>query len=188
MIIVFVVATVMVQSHNFLQLWMGDNFAEHSSVLLMLHITCFSMLAIMSITWQMTEGLGFPQFNALTTAISTIIGVSLMLVLIGSFGTVGVAAARLAGMGTIFFSIFVVEKWFFKKVQLRFWVGLAINLIIAAVSAVVVEYLIVRSLPLSWPVLVLSVAFGGSMYCLVLWFLNFVTSDEKLLIRQVFSR
>ena len=188
MIIVFVVATVMVQSHNFLQLWMGDNFAEHSSVLLMLHITCFSMLAIMSITWQMTEGLGFPQFNALTTAISTIIGVSLMLVLIGSFGTVGVAAARLAGMGTIFFSIFVVEKWFFKKVQLRFWVGLAINLIIAAVSAVVVEYLIVRSLPVSWPVLVLSVAFGGSMYCLVLWFLNFVTSDEKLLIRQVFSR
>jgi O-antigen/teichoic acid export membrane protein len=188
LIIVFVVATVMVQSRIFLQLWMGKDFAEHSSVLLMLHITCFAMIAVMSISWQMTEGLGYPQFNALIAGICTTIGIILMLVLTSSLGNVGVAIARLTGFATIFFSIFVLEKWFFKRVQLRFWLGLAVNLTIAAVSAAVIEYLLVRTLPLNWPVLILSVGLGGSVYCLVLWFLNFVTGDEKLLIRQVFSR
>jgi len=188
LILVFVVATVMVQSRNFLGLWLGDNFAEHSSTLLMLHITCCSMMALMAISWQMTEGLGFPQFNALLSGICTTIGITLMLVLTSSLGNVGVAIARLAGFTTILFSVFVIEKWFFKRVQLRFWFGLAVNLIIAALCAVVMEYLIVMTLPVNWPVFILSVALGGGVYCLVLWFLNFVTGDEKLLIRQVFSR
>ena len=142
----------------------------------------------MAISWQMTEGLGFPQFNALLSGICTTIGITLMLVLTNSMGNVGVAIARLAGFTTILFSVFVIEKWFFKRVQLRFWFGLAVNLIIAALCAVVMEYLIVMTLPVNWPVLILSVALGGGVYCLVLWFLNFVTGDEKLLIRQVFSR
>ena len=188
LIIVFALATFMVQSHTFLLLWMGDNFAEHSTVLLMLHITCFSMIAIMSISWQMTEGLGYPQFNALLAGICTTISITLMLVLTSSLGNVGVAIARLSGFTVIFFSIFVVEKWFFKRVQLRFWLGLAINLTVAAVTAGVLEYLIALSLPVNWFSLILSVAVGGAGYCLVLWFLNFVTGDEKLLIRQVLNR
>jgi len=188
LIVVFIVATVMVQSHTFLLLWMGESFAQNSSALLMIQIVCFSLVAIMTIAWQMTEGLGYPQFNALLAGVCTIVGISLMLALTPSMGNIGVAVARLSGFVTIFGSIFVVEKMFFKQVQVRLWLTLAVNLTIAALSAAVVEYLINFALPVNWPSLVFSVAAGGAGYALVLWFLKFVTSDEKLLIRQVFGR
>jgi len=146
------------------------------------------LIAIMSISWQMTEGLGFPQFNALATGICTAIGISLMLMLTEALGNYGVALARLTGFSMIFFSIFVVEKLFFKKIQVRFWVGLIGNLGLAALSAVIIEYSITAWLPINWPALLLSVFLGGSTYCFILWLLDFVTADEKLLLRRVFSR
>ena len=188
LLVVFVVASVMIQSKLFLQLWMGEAFAEQSSSLLVLHIVCFGLISIMSISWQMTEGLGFPQFNALTTGICSAIGISLMFLLTNDLGNYGVAVARLTGFATIFFSIFVVEKWFFKKVQTWFWFGLIGNLALAAIAAAAIEYMIASLLPLNWPTFLLSVFLGGLTYCFILWLLDFVTADEKLLIRRVFRR
>jgi hypothetical protein len=62
------------------------------------------------------------------------------------------------------------------------------NLAIAVVPAAGIEVAMNSILPASWPTLILSVAAGGVVYSVVLWFLDFVTSDEKLLIRQVLSR
>ena len=111
-----------------------------------------------------------------------------MVLLTNDYGNFGVAAARLSGFSTIFFSIFFVEWRFFRKVQTRFWFGLVSNLAIAAVSAALVEYLINSYLPLKWPSFLISVVLGGSAYCFVLWLLDFVTADEKLLVKRVFSR
>jgi O-antigen/teichoic acid export membrane protein len=188
LIVVFIVASVIIQSAGFLKLWMGGDFADRASGLLIVHIITFSLVAMMSIPWQMTEGLGHPQFNALLAAISTATGIVLMLLLTNSLGTMGVALGRLGAFAAVFMSIFVVERWFFKKVQVRFWARLTTNLAIAGVSASAMEYLVNSALPISWPALILSVILGGAAFCTALWFLDFVTSDEKLLIRQVLSR
>ncbi len=188
LIVVFVIASVSIQSKLFLHLWMGESFAERSSTLLVLHITCFGLVSIMSISWQMTEGLGYPQFNAITTGICTAIGISLMLLLTNDLGNTGVAIGRLAGFATIFFSIFFVERWFFKHVQVRFWLRLSANLFFAAALAAAAEYATDLFLPAAWPALLLSVFLGGCIYCFTLWLLDFVSADEKLLIRQVLSR
>ncbi len=55
-IVVFMVASVAVQSSLFLGLWMGKDFAERSSTILVLQMACFGLISILSIAWQMTEG------------------------------------------------------------------------------------------------------------------------------------
>ncbi len=188
MVVAFVVASAAIQSKLFLYLWMGEAFAEQSSTLLILHITCFGMLSIVTISWQMTEGLGFPQFNALMAGICSAICITLMIVLTNDYGNFGIATARLIGFAAFFFSIFIVEKWFFKQIQMRFWFSLTTNLVIAAASAAVIEYIVVSFLPSIWPTFIISVFLGGAVYCFVLWLLKFVTDDDKLLIRGIFAR
>lgn len=187
-LVVFIVATAIVQSDAFLRLWLGGSFAERSSELLIIHMICFGAVSIMAISFQMTEGLGYPQFNAATTGVATVVGVTLMIILTAGMGSTGVALARLAAFGIVFFSIFVVEKWFFKKVQARFWAGLLVSLAAAAAGAVLAEYGIIKLVAGSWLSLFTSVACGGLAYAFVLWLLDFVTADEKLLIRAALGR
>lgn len=187
MLVVFVVVTLSVESTNFLRLWMGESFAANSASLLVLHIVCFGLIAIMSVAWQMTEGLGFPQFNAFATAICTGIGISLMVLLSNYLGNYGVAVARLSGFAIIFFSIFVAEKIFFKGVQTRFWLGLIGNLGLASITVASIEYSISALIPPTWLTLGFSVFAGGTVYCLILWFLNFVSAEDRLLIKRILS-
>ena len=188
LIVTFVVISVLIQSKLFLFLWMGETFSHRSSSLLDMHILSFGLFSILTVSWQITEGLGFPQLNALATGICTVLGILLMVILIGDFGNFGVALARLTAMTTIFSSIFIVEKRYFDKVQVRFWMSLTLNLTIAAILAAIIQYATTSYLPGNWPTLFLSVFLGGSAYCFVLWFLDFVTADERLLIRRVFSK
>jgi len=188
MIVVFIVVSLAVQSKTFLGLWMGPAFAEYSSTLLMIHIVCFGFISIMSISWQLSEGLGKPWLNAAANAISTVIGISLMVLLIEPMGLVGIAIARLTAFATIFFSIFIVESRFFKRVQTGFWSSMLGNLAVATTAAAVIEYLISHTLAVHWASLSLSLLAGGIAYCFVLWLLDFVTPDEKILLRHALSR
>jgi O-antigen/teichoic acid export membrane protein len=187
-LVVFAVVSLSVESVLFLRLWMGESFAENSADLLVIHVTCFGLVAIMSVSWQMTEGLGFPQLNAVLTGICTAIGISLMLILSAGSGNFGFAIARLGGFATIFFSIFVVEKIFFKEIQLRLWSSLIFTLGCAGIAAATIEYFTASFMPANWATFLLSVVLGGSAYCLILWILDFVADDERLLLKQVLSR
>jgi O-antigen/teichoic acid export membrane protein len=188
LLVVFVVVSLCVESSAFLRLWMGEAFAENSAPLLPLHITSFGLIAVMSVSWQMTEGLGYPHFNALAAGVCTTIGITLMIALSAKLGNYGVALARLIGFGSIFTSVFVVEKLFFGGVQFRFWLKLGASLGLAGLVGGVFESIISAFLPVGWLTLFLSILLGGSAYCFVLWLLDFVTADEKLLIRQFASR
>lgn len=188
LLVVFLATTLVVENSIFLTLWMGAGFAEKSATLLIFHTITFALAAILTVSWQMTEGLGFPNYNFAVFAVCLVISIGLMFALTENFGSTGVAIARLAGFGSIFFSIFYVEKWFFKKVQTAFWLKLTGVLAAAAIFAALVETLIIKNLAVNWFTFVLSVFGGGAAYCVTLWLLKFVTSDEKILIRGMFSR
>ncbi len=188
MIVVFVIVSVVVNARLFLHLWIGDAFVLNSSSLLILHIITFGLAAIMTVSWQMSEGLGFPHYNFGIISVCLIISVSLMFALTADYGNFGVAVARLAGFGTIFFSIFVVERLFFNHIQAAFWMKIVMCLGAASLVAAAAEYNITANLPQGWPTLFLSGGIGGAAYLLVLWLLKFVTEDEKLLIRSLLKR
>ena len=188
LIVVFLVTTLVVDSHAFLKIYMGEGFAEKSSTLLILHAITFGGLAVLTVSWQMTEGLGYPNYNFYVFSICLVLSVTLMILLTQTYGNVGVAVARLVGFCTLFFSIFYVEKWFFKKIQTRFWAKMVGSLGVAAGFAGAVQYFIINNLSENWFSFIGSVLCGGIVYLLVLWILDFVTADEKILIRGILSR
>lgn len=104
------------------------------------------------------------------------------------YGNIGIAAARLAGFATIFLSVFFVEKWFFKRVQLKFWLKLIGSLAISGIAAASVEKLLIQNLPVNWLVFIISVISGGLVYGSILWLLGFITDEEKQIFRGIIKK
>lgn len=202
LLVVFMAATLIVQSRFFLTVWLGAEFAERSTTILILHTITFSFLAIQIVSWQMTDGLGHPTYNFKIFFITLFITIFLMLTLTKNYGSVGVAIARTAGFATLFLSIFYVEKWFFKKIQTVMWVKIAGILSVSALLSVFIQKVIILYLPfsqrtfafgwinfsLNWITLLISVFSGGIVYLLAIWSLGFVAEDEKLLLRHILKR
>lgn len=188
LLVVFLVTTLIVDSNAFLSVYMGADFAAKSSTLLMLHAISFGSAAILTVSWQMTEGLGYPNYNFSVFVVCLVLCVGFMVLLTQNYGNVGVAVARLIGFCTIFFSIFYVEKWFFKKIQFRFWTKIILSLTVAAGFAGLTQYFVINNLKLNWIAFILSVFCGGIVYLSTLWIMDFVSNDEKILIKGILSR
>jgi len=184
----FMATTLMIESKLFLTLWLGAEFADKTYLLLIIHTVTFSLVAIQTVSWQMTEGLGYPGYNLIIFVICLIINVLLVVGLTPGYGNIGVAFGRLAGFGTMFFSIYYVEKWFFQRVQTIFWLKLIGALAVSAVFSAIVEKFIISYFQISWLTFVSATICGGIIYCLILWVLGFITDEEKLLVRRILNR
>ncbi|HEX8733827.1 MAG TPA: oligosaccharide flippase family protein [Pyrinomonadaceae bacterium] len=188
MLVVFIATTIIVHSRLFLSLWMGAEFADASTNLLIIHTVSFSLVAILTVSWQMTEGLGYPNFYCYLYVLCLLISIPLMIFLSYGYGNEGVAIGRLVGYAVSFLSIIYVEKWFFKRILAGFWLNILGRLLFAAAAAVLVEMLSLSYLPYGWLSLFTSSFLGGIIYLSVLWLLGFVTEDEKILARSVFGK
>ncbi|MCY7348661.1 MAG: oligosaccharide flippase family protein [Pyrinomonadaceae bacterium] len=187
-LVVFIETSVIIHSRDFLTLWMNAEFAEKTHLILIIHATTFSLLAVQTIAWQMTEGLGFPQFNTFTFTICTLINVILVLILTDNYGNAGIAFARLAGFAVVFLSLFYIEKWFFGQIQLKFWFRLSALLGAAIALSAIFQEFIAHYFPLSWSSFFISVGGGGIIYCLTLFVSGYITADEKMLVRNLLKR
>ncbi len=187
-LVVFLALTLIVNSRLFLTLWMGEAFADESWYLLVIHTGTFSVAAILIVSWQMTEGLGYTAYNCFIYSFCLIISLSLMVWLIDGYGSFGVGLGRLIGFTVLCFSIFYVEKWFFKKVQIKFWLKTTGILGVASVIAGFMEYLVITRLSVSWITLFISVISGGLAYCLVLLLLGYIDEEDKLLLKKILNR
>ena len=187
-LVVFLGASLIVVSKNFLTLWMGADFAEKSTAVLILHAVTFSLLAIEIVAWQMTEGLGYPNYNCYLFVICFIISVSGMIWLIDDFGNFGVALARTAGFGALFLSVFYVEKRFLGKIQIKFWLRIIGILSVSTLLAVLIENLLSAKLGIGWFSLIVSGLAGGAVYCLTAFLLGFVSDDEIALVKGILNR
>jgi O-antigen/teichoic acid export membrane protein len=185
---VFLGATLIVESKTFLSLWMGADFAEKSAGLLILHTVTFGLLAIEIVAWQMTEGLGYPGLNSFLFMICFIISISGMFGLINDYGIFGVALARMVGFSSLFLSIFYVEKRFFGRVQIKFWLKLIGVLAVSTALAVLIESFLGAKFGVNWFSLILSGLAGGLGYCLAAWLLGFVSEDETVLLQRILNR
>lgn len=184
-LIIFIEASVLVHSRDFLTLWMGAEFAEKTYLILILHTATFSFLAIQTIAWQMTEGLGYPQFNTLIYTGCLLINAVLIFISTSGYGSVGIASSRLIGFSLMFFTLFYVEKWFFGGIQFKFWFKLIFLLGTAALLSIIFQELVTNYFSLSWISLLTSVVGGGVIYCLTLLFSGYLSADEKAMMKSL---
>ena len=82
----------------FLGLWMNDEFARISYILLVIHVLTFGLLAMNTIVWQVAESFRFAALNAFATLAWMAISIPLMILLSERYESAGVAIARLAGV------------------------------------------------------------------------------------------
>lgn len=185
----FLATTLIVEGDLFLKIWtskdLGADFAVKTSGLLVIHTITFAFVAIQTISWQMTDGLGYPNYNCYIFVICLIISVFLMLYLPPIFGLEGYALGRMFGYLTIFFSVFYVEKWFFGSVQFNLWTKIFGILTAAALTAAVTERLILGFLSVSWFGFLSASVFGAGAYGLIVWVLGFINEEEKKLFRRI---
>lgn len=184
----FMAVTLIAESKLFLSLWMGAAFAEQTYLLLIIHTVTFSLVAIQSVSWLMTEGLGYPGYNLLIFVMCLTINIAMILTLTQNYGNIGIAFGRLSGFGMMFLSVYYVEKWMFGGVQTAFWLKLVGILGFAAGCAAAAEKLISGYFSGSWFTFGSAVMIGGIIYCLTVWLLGFITNEEKLLIRNLVNR
>lgn len=186
--VIFLASTLIIEGNLFLTLWMGADFAAQTSTLLIMHTVSFSLVAIQTISWQMTEGLGHPNYNVASFVVCLVINVLLIFLLTQSLGNLGVALGRMAGFSAMFLAVFYIEKLFFSRVQIKFWLNLLALLAIAAFCSVITEKLIVSNFQTAWSVLIFATISGGIVYCATLLILGFVEPEDKLLIRNLVKR
>ncbi len=186
--VMFLGTTLIVESRFFLTLWLGAEFADKTALLLIIHTITFSLAAILAVSWQMTEGLGYPNYNCFLFVINLSISLFLMIGLTENFGNIGIAIGRLSGFAIIFFSIFYIEKWFFGRVQREFWLKVLGVSAVSVIFSATVQKIIIDNFALSWATFAAANLSGGIIYCVVLWLLGFADEDEKLLVRRILSR
>lgn len=186
---VFFLATLLiVESRLFLSLWMGADFGEKTYFLLIIHTVTFSLVAIQAVSWQMTEGLGYPSYNTFIFVICLIINVLTLTIFTSEYGIYAAAFGRLLGFGAMFFSIFYVERWFFKSVQIGFWLNVAGRLGAAALISGLAQSLVIVNFGTGWLTFLAAATLGGIVYCLVLLVLRFITAEERLFIKNLLRR
>ncbi|REJ78516.1 MAG: hypothetical protein DWQ47_03420 [Acidobacteria bacterium] len=187
-LVFFILASVLVEGREFLSAWLGSEFSNSSWHLLSIHAATFSIVAIQVVTWQMMEGLGRTTYNFLVFIVCLVIGLTLMVTLTPEYGSTGVAIARLTGFGTIFLSVFVVEKMVFGSVMAGFWLRTAGGFGVAALIAGASEYGLLMILPGGWLALVASTFAGIAVYLAFLLLTGAVTKDEREYVRSLISR
>lgn len=182
----FLGTSLIVESRLFLTLWMGESFALQTYKLLIIHTITFSFVAIQTVSWQLTEGLGYPNYNCYLFVICLIISVFLMIYLPPVYNLSGFALGRMFGYLTIFLSVFYVEKWFFGAVQYRFWLKIFGVLTISSVAAAIIEGAVIGYLWNGWICFLTAGIVGAVVYGLIIWILGFVSEDEIILFRRIF--
>ncbi len=186
--VAFIAVTLIVESKVFMTLWMGSDLAAQSAPVLIVHTLTFSIAALLVVSWNMTEGLGYPSYNFAVYSVCFVIAIAGMYLLTGEYGIMGAALARFSGFLVLLLSILYVERWFFGKIQTAFWIKTLGSVGLACVAVAGIEYACGTYLPANWISLIFAVGVSGVAYCAVLLAVGFIGEDERALAGRILKR
>lgn len=171
-----------------LSLWISPEFAENSYYPLVFHVLTFSTISVFTVSWQISEGYGFPKLNALISAFWLMVTLPLMVYLTEDKEIDGIAFARFFGVFISFPFIFYYEKRFLGKIQTKFWILLISKFAVASALAVFVQSLIYRLINESWLTLILGVGVSALIFGLVLLNLGFVDEEDIGIVKDFIKK
>ena len=187
-IVVIISTTLIVEGRLFLTLWMGPEFGERSTELLTLHAIAFGMAAISIVSFQTAEGLGKPGFNFRNTLLGGLLALPVIFLLTEAIGSLSVAFGRLIYFGITFVAIFDLERRWLGGVQNEFWSGNLLRFGAAAISAAVVEMVVLFGMQPGWVAFLLATFCGGTVYTIMLWLTGIASDEDRRLIERLVRR
>ena len=187
-LVAFAVLSVVAGGRLFLSLWLGDEFANVSYTLLIIHISTFAVLALNTIAWQIAESFRAAWLNACATFVWMAIAIPLMIGLSDEWQTFGVAAARAAGVVIFIPLIFYIEGRFLGGILWRFWGSISIRIAFAAIAAFIAEWTLISGFGRSWLTFTAAILFGAVFYLGGLLITRFFDESERQLFSEMLAR
>ncbi len=187
-IVTFIVLSVSVCEYEFFSLWLSPEFADKTFYVVIFQALIFGTIAVSSIAWQIIEGLGYARNNGLISIPWAIVSFLLMLLLIQRFELDGVAAGRLLGCCILVIYIKFSEKKIFGDYLWHFWTRIFLLLFIPAFVTGLTEFAALRFLIKGWTGLFVAGLTGGTVYSLLLLIFKYVTLEDRLVFKKIFSR
>lgn len=184
-LVAFALVSAIVCGRMFLGIWMNEEFSSISYSLLVIHVITFSLLAMMTIVWQVAESFRFAGLNAVVTLAWMVIAVPLMAVLSSGFNTQGIALAR--GLGVLVFipMLLFVEKRFLGGVFWGFWAGTLSRVCFAAAVAATVEWALMHYFTGRWLLFLVSITVGFAAYCFTLIAVGYFEKEDRTILRGI---
>ena len=187
-IVVFVVTTFITCGALFLKLWVNAELAEGSETLLVLHGLTFAIVALAVMPLQIADAFRFPVLGVVLTGGWMLLGIPMMVLASGTWGSEGVAGARLAATLFTFPVIIYCERRFLGAFQGRFWAAVGIRIAAAIAVTVALQELILSVAGDSYLSLFAAGFGGGISYLLTLIVAGFLTEEDKEVLRWAFIR
>jgi len=181
---VFPVITLVVNGHQFLSNWMGEDFASKAVGVLEVQAIAFGLLALLIVAWQVADGLGFPSRNAILSLIWLAIVVPVGIWLTPRLNILGLAWARLLAMGSVPVYIIYIERRVFGHWLASFWARTGVSLLFGGGLAAIVQVFLLNQMQVGWLWLSAEIGFSGVVYLSTLWAIGYLDEDERKRIRE----
>ena len=140
----------------FLTLWLSEDFGKSSFSFLVLHGAAFGVLAVSVNCWILAEASHRPGMNALSSSVTSVLGVVTILLVSVSWGLEGVASGRLIGAVAVLPLIPYLEAKVFGSPMISFWLVNLGKVTLSFLCAYVVGVYVGEVLPESWLSFVVS--------------------------------
>lgn len=186
-IAILAVATSAIAGRLFLRVWLSEDFASTSTLVLLIHIATFAVLSVATVTLQISESVGKTHINAIATFVWMAIAVLGMIAFVEHFGIQGIAAARFAGVLAFIPFIVYIEKHFLGGFMWSFWLSSLGKIAVAATVTCVAQMLSLQLLN-GWPGIILAAGSGALTYLAALHFVRFLDKEEAAIIRTMTKR
>ncbi len=184
----FLCLTMIAGREIILENWVGENFAEKCSTVLIFQTITFGIVAVGTVFWQITEGHGYTQITAAISFIWLIISAPLMIIFGWYFSFESFAVARLIGALVFIPALFYMENKIFGKINKNFWGKMIFILILAASFSYLGEYGIIKLFTDLKINLIIYPLVGSIIFLTILLACNFFEVEEKRLFRELLKR
>ncbi len=182
---VFLCLTLIAGREIILQNWVGENFAEKCSNILVLQTVTFGIVAVGTVFWQITEGYGYTHITAAISLLWLIISAPLMVIFGEHYNYESFAVARLLGALIFIPSLFYMESRIFHGIKTAFWIKIIKILLIASALTFLGEFLSIKLFGDTKIDLIIYPLIGGMIFATALQTLDFFDVDEKQFLREL---
>ena len=139
-----------------LTLWLGPAFADRSFSFLVIGGAAFALIAILIPAWILSESARRPGINASSPLVTSLVGMTAIVILGSVYQIEGAAAGRLAGAIAALPIILIVERLVFERIMYDVWLAIAVRVLAAASVMFSIDIAADILLETSWPAFIFT--------------------------------